>query len=73
MEIEILCKTGLTKRNAVFFCFVFLLFFFVFFPVCLFPISGGPNTDVSQHIGEDKYISKTGHGPFSGRTGGAVY
>ena len=50
-----------------------LYFFFFFFPICLFPISGGPNTDVSQHIGEDKYISKTRHGPFSGRTGGAVY
>ena len=28
---------------------------FFFFPVCLFSISGGPNTCVSQHIGEDKY------------------
>ena len=51
----------------------FFFFFFFFFPLCLFPISGGPNTDASQHIGEDKYISKTGHGPFSDRTGGAVY
>ena len=53
--------------------FFFFFIFIFFFSVCLFPISGGPNTDVSQHIGEDKYISKTGHGPFSGRTGGAVY
>ena len=34
---------------------VFFFFFFFFFSVCLFPISGGPNTDVSQHSGEDKY------------------
>ena len=52
---------------------IIFYYYYFFFPVCLFPISGGPNTDVSQHIGEDKYISKTGHGPFSGRTGGAVY
>ena len=41
----------------------------IFFPVFLFPFSGGPNTEVSQHIEEDKYTLKPGTAHFQARQG----